>query len=198
MTYHLYCGGELRVTDGTFRCSNCGVTGTVERTPGEITLSDVRTMDHRTPIITDREIQLVEHATSDKRVQAMLRELVEFRRASREAISKHDLYRPDGYDPAIPLGGLVNRAGCQWWRCTAHAVTQRMSKVRFNEVEHLCTAHADEGEAQGLWNTEHPANQAWVEEDRAARARARQRTIEMSEDRGVSQGAARSAEKERG
>lgn len=179
MTYHLYCGGELRVTDGAFCCSNCGVTGTVERTPGEITLSDVRMIEQREPIITDREIQLVEHATSDKRVQAMLRELIEFRRAARETLSKHDLYRPHGHNPAIELGGLVNRAGCQWWACTAHAATQRMSKARRNEACHVCTTHADEGDTKGLWDTDHPVNQAWHKEDYDRRVMARKRTIEM-------------------
>ncbi|MCP6769653.1 hypothetical protein NL529_32875, partial [Klebsiella pneumoniae] len=80
----------------------------VEATPGEITLSDVRTVAPREPIVTDREIQLLSYATEDKRLQAMLYELVEFRRAARAAVNKYDLYR-HVYNPAIELGGLVNR-----------------------------------------------------------------------------------------
>lgn len=181
LTYHLYCGGELRVTDGTFRCSNCGVTGTVERTPGEIMLSDVRTIAERTPIITDREIQERSYKTEDKRLQQMLYELVEFRRAARLALNKYDLYHGQ-HNPAIELGGLVNRAGCSWWACTAHAATQRKPKDRHGEASHLCRAHADEGEAKGMWDAEHPINRLWRDEDHASRATARRRTIEMIDE----------------
>jgi hypothetical protein len=182
VTFHLYCGGELRVTDGTFRCSNCGVTGTVELTPGEIALSDVRTVAQRAPIVTDREIQLLSYESENTRLQQMLQELVELRRAARTTITKYDLYRPHGYNPAIELGGLVNRAGCEWWNCTAHAATQRKRKDRHDEASHLCTAHADEGDVKGLWDEDHPTNQAWRQEDYERRATARKRTVEMIDE----------------
>jgi hypothetical protein len=182
ITFHLYCGGELRVTDGAFRCSNCGVTGTVEATPGEITLSDVRTVAQRDPIVTDREIQLLSYKTANKRLQQMLYELVELRRAARTTLTKHDLYRSYAHHPAIELGALVNRAGCQWWNCTAHAATQRKPKDRYDEASHLCIAHADEGEAKGMWDEEHPTNQVWRKDDHARRAMARKRTIEMIDE----------------
>jgi len=182
VTFHLYCGGELRVTDGTFRCSNCGVTGTVEPAPGEITLADVRTVTQRAPIVTDREIQLLSYRSKDARLQSMLYELVELRRAARKVIVKHDLYQPHGYNPAIELGGLVNKAGCEWFQCTAHAATQRKPKDRHDEAWHLCCEHADEGDAKGMWDTDHPANQAWHKEDHARRATARRRTIEMIDE----------------
>lgn len=182
VTFHLYCGGELRVTNGTFRCSNCGVTGTVEATPGEIKLSDVRTVAQREPIITDREIQLLSHKSDDKRLQAMLHELVEFRRLARIALNQYDLHQPHTHNPAIELGALVNRAGCQWWDCTAHAATQRKPKERYNEAWHLCTVHADEGETKGLWDADHPQNRIWHKEDHERRLRARLRTIEMIDE----------------
>lgn len=192
--FHAYCGGELRVVDGTFCCSNCGITGTVERTPNEITLADVRVLTDREPIVTDREIQIVSYATQDPRLQLMLRELLDLRRGARKVVSEYDLCPDHRFckPPAIQLGALINRAGCQWFQCTAHAHTQRVPKDRISEAWHLCHAHADEGETKGMWDEQHPANVQWRQDAMFSREAARKRTLEMiAEDHGTDEAGAR-------
>jgi hypothetical protein len=127
--------------------------------------------EYAVKVITDREVQLARdrvYEAGDYQLDAMLQKLLDFRKHGRVALSEHDfrVY----YNRGISwMASIVNQSGCEWWTCGAAASTsrQRRSRVAFR----LCRAHADEGEARGLWDEGHSNNMRWKQEDAEERAR---------------------------
>lgn len=144
-----------------------------------------------TTVITDRQIQDAAHradGAGDTQVEAMLRELIEFRRTSRAVVGQHDheiVRGTTGYGgyynrSMVDLMMHVYRAGCEWFQCTGVANTRRVRAEAFarGETSHLCSVHADEGESKGLWDEAHPTNVRWKQLDMQGRECDRVRAAE--------------------
>ncbi len=137
-------------------------------------------------VITDREVQLARERarkSGDVTLVEMLQQLLDYRRHARKVIAAHD-YRTH-YNREMPeLNTLVDRSGCEWWQCDQRAETRRMRAESHSrgEAAHLCCAHADEGEAKGLWDGAHPMTVAWRKDDYANRDWKRRRDTERAQE----------------
>jgi hypothetical protein len=129
-------------------------------------------MNTKNTIATDREVQLMReraYASGDEVLGDMLQQLLDFRRDARIAVAMHD---PRNYCNMglYEIGCIVEISGCEWWQCRERAHTIRMSRNN-RKPTWLCRGHADEGTQQNLWQSDHPHNVRWVQEDIDDRAR---------------------------
>jgi phage/plasmid primase-like uncharacterized protein len=151
-------------------------------------------------VITDREIQIARQRAreggrtvsgdgGDVALVEMLQQLLDYRRISREVVTKHD-YRAHHNKSMSYLDSLVGQSGCQWFQCTAEAKTHRMRNEAHSrgEASCVCCKHADEGEEKGLWDMQHPMSIEWKQSDMSMREWARKRDEERAREE-VSHGA---------
>ncbi len=133
--------------------------------------------------VTDRKIQDArEHARDigNQSLADMLQQLLDYRATARKVIGAHD-YRQPGHNGEMPyLDSLVGRSGCQWYTCDQLATTRRIRAESHSrgETAHLCCAHADAGEAKGIWLMDHEMTIEWHKRDHEMRAWRQQRNDE--------------------